>query len=1499
MKTSLRILYILFFISQVNATKNVVVSLQAQWNHTSFVAEASEYLASEDKNLFWRYLDQLADAKSLPSDRSHEAEYEVAYKNVVAIVGEARSDLIKLALALRIYSPRVSVFRQMGQDEHADCDTFVVVNNHKLCDLSGLDNALTSGDNSWFLSYTFDHIYEPKDENKPFAVLYCDLGTEKCSTFHKKLVSLAKVNKIQYVFRHYSKETEVSGVGLSGYGAELAIKNTEYKAVDDSQHNNADFDEEKDRDIHGLDFNVLRKNHPDSVASLKQLKRHLSDLEELTPLKQWEVSDLSYQAAYKIISAEPERALNELTDVSQNFPIRARSLVNVKVPQDFRQEVRMNQKVMKEDSGISEGENAFYVNGISVDVEQLDVFQLYETVLAEEKLASVFYNMGFRREYLSLLYQQKFIEEKANFAIDYREAYPEYLNNLDKDKQYKDWGNSVKALLQPTYMGMLRPIARNFFTLIFVVDPASPEAKNLLSVGHSLYIHRVPIRIGYVFVVNDDKTVSGLTDTGVALLNLYNFAKSDRKSVPKAIDLLVKCLEIISSNPSAEAVHNFFKKKFHGEDINDVFQADSDYDTGRTAGAAFLRRSLLEKAPKVMLNGIILDDASVTPDRIEEAILMQIMRQTNYLQRSVMMGKLTDRDNVQNWVMSQPEVLPRLNRRFLETPDVVVVHENVYPCAAKTEAEIAKIGQSELNQCVLERVKHFTREGGDKTRWLTLWLVVDFDSKSDRWVALNALKALKRSKTIRLAFIQSGSAKSQVNKFVHGLIEILPSEAAKEVLTKKLNDEAWLIKASKNVQKLEELKVKDLDVSSFKKEFAALSNFKLKLENEFAKRVVGEKKAAVIVNGEVYGPLKASETLEVEDIFLLEHLAKQRGAVELADAIDKLDVPAANDKSSDVLLRAWSAFAKYAVKKERRQLSLASDSESVLYLLAGDQKRGILDLTLVVDSLSKGAQRLSAVVASLTRVLNCDIKIVMNPKAKLSELPLKRFFRFSLNEELLFDTNGKIVSPALTFSELPNKQLLTLNIIPPDAWMVQPVFAKYDLDNIKMESVAQEDVVAVYELVHILLEGHCFDVESGSPPRGLQFILGTQTEPAVFDTIVMANLGYFQLKASPGAWILQLREGKSRGIYSIHNHTNTESEQGVQQIRVVIDSFLGRVIRVRVGKLPGKENEGLLSDSGAKDEVPMFAEEEEESIWSSIQNKLVGGDKHEQINIFSLASGHLYERFMRIMIVSVVKNTKHPVKFWLLNNYLSPQFRESLPKMAKYYGFDFELVEYKWPRWLHQQSEKQRIMWGYKILFLDVLFPLNIKKIIFVDADQVVRTDMMELMNFDLGGAPYGYTPFCDSRSSMEGFRFWKKGYWSNHLAGRRYHISALYVVDLAKFRQIAAGDRLRGQYQGLSADPNSLSNLDQDLPNNMIHQVRIKSLPQEWLWCETWCSDETKKQAKTIDLCNNPETKEPKLDSAMRIIPEWTEYDTEIKKVLSGELTPKVQQEEDSHAEL
>jgi UDP-glucose:glycoprotein glucosyltransferase len=214
-----------------------------------------------------------------------------------------------------------------------------------------------------------------------------------------------------------------------------------------------------------------------------------------------------------------------------------------------------------------------------------------------------------------------------------------------------------------------------------------------------------------------------------------------------------------------------------------------------------------------------------------------------------------------------------------------------------------------------------------------------------------------------------------------------------------------------------------------------------------------------------------------------------------------------------------------------------------------------------------------------------------------------------------------------------------------------------------------------------------------------------------------------------------------------------------------------------------------------------------------------------------------------------------------------------------------EYVTYKWPEWLRGQTEKQRIIWGYKILFLDVLFPLDVKKIIYVDADQVIRGDLKELWDMDLKGAPYGYTPFCTSRESTLGYQFWRDGFWKSHLRGKPYHISALYVVDLERFRRTLVGDQLRATYQQLSADPNSLSNLDQDLPNYAQHQVPIFSLPQEWLWCESWCSDETKSSAKTIDLCNNPEHKEPKVSMAKRIISgnlfneSWIELDAEVER--------------------
>ena len=60
-----------------------------------------------------------------------------------------------------------------------------------------------------------------------------------------------------------------------------------------------------------------------------------------------------------------------------------------------------------------------------------------------------------------------------------------------------------------------------------------------------------------------------------------------------------------------------------------------------------------------------------------------------------------------------------------------------------------------------------------------------------------------------------------------------------------------------------------------------------------------------------------------------------------------------------------------------------------------------------------------------------------------------------LEPELQFASDGVLrQGPIARFSSLPQKQLLTLNFIPPDAWMVEAVNAVHDLDNIKMDMVS-------------------------------------------------------------------------------------------------------------------------------------------------------------------------------------------------------------------------------------------------------------------------------------------------------------------------------------------------------------------------------------------------------------------------------------------------------------
>lgn len=69
----------------------------------------------------------------------------------------------------------------------------------------------------------------------------------------------------------------------------------------------------------------------------------------------------------------------------------------------------------------------------------------------------------------------------SEYAIDIRDSAVQWVNDIEYDKQYRKWSDSLLDLLRPTFPGMLRSIRRNLYNLVSVL-PGSGRLKNLSSI---------------------------------------------------------------------------------------------------------------------------------------------------------------------------------------------------------------------------------------------------------------------------------------------------------------------------------------------------------------------------------------------------------------------------------------------------------------------------------------------------------------------------------------------------------------------------------------------------------------------------------------------------------------------------------------------------------------------------------------------------------------------------------------------------------------------------------------------------------------------------------------------------------------------------------------------------------------------------------------------------------------------------------------------------------
>jgi hypothetical protein len=234
------------------------------------------------------------------------------------------------------------------------------------------------------------------------VVLYGRLGTRSLAGLHAVLKDfLGDREGFGYALRHHDNEAG-SGAGerlpLGGYGVELAVKDMEYKAVDDRK-----------REAGGDDGSawagrtVWADEDPVDAVGMADLKAGDPEIEAIDPKKvrgmgvgracmlarghTWSRRNADTNTAdmglivtgvvLKGLGGEGD-VLRRLMYVTQNLPTLAKELAKLKVKKSVRKEATHNARIAEHHMGYTQGfpVSVLTVNGITHDANRIDPFTL-------------------------------------------------------------------------------------------------------------------------------------------------------------------------------------------------------------------------------------------------------------------------------------------------------------------------------------------------------------------------------------------------------------------------------------------------------------------------------------------------------------------------------------------------------------------------------------------------------------------------------------------------------------------------------------------------------------------------------------------------------------------------------------------------------------------------------------------------------------------------------------------------------------------------------------------------------------------------------------------------------------------------------------------------------------------------------------------------------------------------------------------------------------------
>lgn len=337
------------------------------------------------------------------------------------------------------YKPQCRAWLQWSQKQHCAKSIESMISAWErfpkfVAPSSPLIGRCLTGSGSDRTEFAFDRVLQTKPDI-PAAILYADIEDPDFLHFHSTLTDFAKRGVLSYRVRYRAPKSPVKRqVLLGGYGAELALKKTDYKVMDD-------------RDVQNQDASNKEPVKQEGLADDEEMS-------DIKPLHPKDVAFLGIKAASFVMSSDNK--LDSLLRLVQDLPKHSSALSTTEINSALADELSDNRAIL-----LNPGTNAIWVNGLQLEDSQINAFALLDTLRRERRFIKKFEALGLTKaQAIGLLSHKVIAEARQNerpTRFDYRDDIEGgnvivWLNDLEKDERYKGWSTDPQIVRGSNYI---------------------------------------------------------------------------------------------------------------------------------------------------------------------------------------------------------------------------------------------------------------------------------------------------------------------------------------------------------------------------------------------------------------------------------------------------------------------------------------------------------------------------------------------------------------------------------------------------------------------------------------------------------------------------------------------------------------------------------------------------------------------------------------------------------------------------------------------------------------------------------------------------------------------------------------------------------------------------------------------------------------------------------------------------------------------------------------